>query len=225
MSQPSILVIEDEPSIADNIVYALESEGFSAHWCATAGDGLSAAQQQDFALVILDIGLPDGNGFDVCRSLRAKSARPIIFLSARDSELDKVLGLELGADDYVVKPFSPRELVARVRARLRNQTQVAQQSQLSLDESALVARINGQSLNLTRYEFLLLAKLQSRPGQVFSREQLLQAVWSDPESALDRTVDTHIKTLRQKLRGVDTSNTMIRTHRGIGYSFQSAGHE
>ncbi|MGJ8670921.1 MAG: two-component system response regulator CreB [Oceanococcus sp.] len=220
MPQSRILIIEDESSIADNIVYALTSEGFAAHWCATAGEGLAAAQEDEYDLVVLDIGLPDGNGFDVCRDLRKTSQRPIIFLSARDSELDKVLGLELGADDYMVKPFSPRELVARVRARLRTASSATQHAQLQLDESANTAQLNGQPLSLTRYEFLLLAFLKRRPGQVFTRDQLLQGVWSDPGSAFDRTVDTHIKTLRQKLRAADASNAMIRTHRGVGYSLQ-----
>lgn len=215
-----ILIIEDEPSIADNIIYALQSEGLQAQHCATAAEGLLQFQRQGADLVVLDIGLPDASGFDVCRSLRQSSAVPIIFLSARDGEIDKVLGLELGADDYVVKPFSPRELVARVRARLRKLTPTSNPAGLVLDEHQQSAQLNGKGLNLTRYEFRLLALLHSSPGRIYNRDQLLEKVWNDSGNSFDRTVDTHIKTLRQKLRAVDPQTQMIRTHRGVGYSYQ-----
>ena len=236
MTKQRILIVEDEPSIADNIVYALNSEGFEAQWCATAAAGLAAFAQTAPALLILDIGLPDGSGFEVCKAIRQHSSVPIIFLSARDSEMDKVVGLEIGADDYVVKPFSPRELTARVRARLRSGVAGAAISAaemasplggsgspiLELDREGFSAKLNGLALNLTRYEFCLLAMLQAAPGRVFSREQLLQQIWSDPGAAFDRTVDTHIKTLRQKLKIVDGADLLIRTHRGLGYSFAPA---
>ncbi len=223
MAVHSVLVVEDESAIADTIVYALKSEGFAAHWSRTGGEALLVLLEQAPALIIMDIGLPDISGFELCKAVRRSSQVPIIFLTARDNEIDKVVGLEIGADDYVVKPFSPRELTARVRARLRNHGLVEPiGAGLQLDEARQQARLNGRVLSLTRYEFHLLAVLAAAPGRVFSREQLLDLVWDDAAGAFDRTVDTHIKTLRQKLRDAEPRTQYIITHRGVGYAFAAS---
>jgi len=239
-----ILVIEDEPAIADTLIYALRTEGFAPEWCATGREGLAAIERalvsseaSAFALVILDVGLPDMSGFDLCRELRMKTAVPILFLTARSSEIDRVVGLELGGDDYVTKPFSPREVTARVRAILRRtnvQTvnegssqsnpigyfEPGQAKGLRVDLEAKCAWLRGVKLELARYEFRLLAVLHSRPGRVWSRDELMTQAWEDPGASLDRTVDAHIKTLRGKLRAVSPEADPIQTHRGEGYSLR-----
>lgn len=230
---PKILLIEDEPSIADTLVYALKTEGFEPFWCATGEAGLAALSAQPIALVVLDVGLPDVNGFELCKRIRAQSAVPVLFLTARSSEIDRVVGLEIGGDDYLVKPFSPRELTARIRAILRRApagngdtgpAPAAAPStaapRFTLDEARCRICFRGQPLDLTRYEFRLLKTLLSQPGRVFSREQLMVAAWEEPGASLDRTVDAHIKTLRAKLRAVDAANDPIQTHRGLGYSLK-----
>ena len=225
---PTVLIVEDEPSIADTIEYALRSEGFHTALARTGGDGLALARSESPACVILDIGLPDRSGFDVCRELRVFSDIPVIFLSARDGEIDRVVGLELGADDYVVKPFSPRELAARVRAVLRRRPVVREaepeaakerrEALLRHDPERRRILCSGHVLPLTRNEYLLLATLLSAPGRVFSRDQLMEAAWEDPGSALDRTVDAHVKSVRSKIRAVAPDLQPIETHRGLGYS-------
>lgn len=221
MPERLILVVEDEVGIADNVVYALNTEGFATLRADTGSEALRLFRERKPDLLILDIGLPDTTGFDLCREIRSESEVPIIFLTARDAEIDRVVGLEIGADDYVVKPFSPRELTARVRARLRRSTQAGKDenpADLRMDESSHQAFFNDKDLGLTRYEFRLLKTLLSQPGRVFSREQLLEQAWDHPEEALDRTVDTHIKTLRQKVKGLNAGKDPIQTHRGLGYS-------
>jgi len=222
-----ILVVEDESTIADAVLYALRAEGMQAEHCLLGQQALALLHAQAFDVVILDVGLPDLTGFEVCRQLRGFSDVPVIFLTARDGEVDRVVGLELGADDYVVKPFSPRELVARVRARLRrgaNQSQSGWRETGAFAHDAAGQRIRyaGQLLTLTRYEYRLLAVLLSRPGAIFSREQLMDDVWRDAPETVDRTVDTHIKTLRAKLRQLASGSEPIQTHRGLGYSVSTA---
>jgi len=222
---PKVLLIEDEPAIAENVTYALETEAFSVAWCETGQKGLSLiAEADDIDLVVLDIGLPDQNGFDLCRTIRQSSTVPIIFLTARGEEVDRVVGLELGGDDYVVKPFSPRELVARIRAVLRRSgaesTAVPGCGPFVVDEPRKRILYRGELLPLSRYEFRILKLLLARPGWVFSRQQLMDQAWEEPEASYDRTVDTHMKTLRAKLRGVDPDHDPIRTHRGQGYSLR-----
>lgn len=232
---PSILIIEDEPAIADTLVYALKTEGFSPEWCGTGRAGLAALDARPFALVVLDVGLPDGSGFEFCKQIRARSATPVLFLTARNSELDRVLGLELGGDDYLVKPFSPRELTARVKAILRRtngggapanpapeRPPPRDPPEFVVDEERHVIAFRGVALELTRYEYRLLKTLAARPGRVFSREQLMAAAWEDPGASLDRTVDAHIKTLRAKLRAVAGGTDPIQTHRGFGYGLKVA---
>ena len=224
-SSGNILVVEDEQAIAETIVYALETEGFQPVWKTTGRAALDVLASQTVALVVLDVGLPDMNGFDVCRELRRHHVVPVIFLTARDGEVDKVVGLELGADDYVAKPFSPRELTARIRAVLRrtngNGATAAPANATAIwthDPAKCRVEFHGVTLELTRNEYRLLAVLLAQPGRVFSRDQLMSAAWDDPGAALDRTVDAHIKTLRAKLREVAPEADPIVTHRGLGYA-------
>jgi two-component system catabolic regulation response regulator CreB len=190
---------------------------------------LAALAAKPYALVVLDVGLPDGSGFDVCKAIRARSSVPVIFLTARNTELDRVLGLELGGDDYLVKPFSPRELTARVKAILRRTNATppsaiapapAATGEFVVDESRCAIAFRGVTLELTRYEFRLLKTLVAHPGRVFSRDQLLTAAWEDPGASTDRTVDAHIKTVRAKLRAVAPDAEPIQTHRGLGYALR-----
>jgi two-component system catabolic regulation response regulator CreB len=226
-----VLVIEDEPSISDTIVYALESEGFEAQVASTGGAGLDAARAGGFAAIILDIGLPDMSGLDVCRAVRGSSAIPVLFLTARASEVDRVVGLELGGDDYVVKPFSPRELTARLRAILRRGGEINGHGPtpepaasgdacpaFAIDEARYQIRYRDTPLVLSRTEFRLLVLLVRNPGRVYTRAQLMDHAWEEPEASMERTVDSHIKALRAKLRAVTPETDPIRTHRGIGYS-------
>ncbi|QHE87086.1 two-component system response regulator CreB [Hydrogenophaga sp. BPS33] len=231
-----ILLLEDEQAIADTLLYALQSEGFEVRHVALARQALEAFQDNPPDLAILDVGLPDGNGFEVCRTMRRTSELPIVFLTARSEEIDRVLGLELGADDYVVKPFSPREVCARVRAILRRSaaamstapfpvlTTAAEASDgLILDEAAQRFRVGNALLPLTRYEYLLLATLMRRPERIFSRTELMDLVWGDAPHTADRTVDAHVKLLRAKLREHGVKTEVIQTHRHMGYSLRLAG--
>lgn len=218
-----ILLLEDEPSIADNLIYALRSEAFEVTHVGLARDALSAFARDGADLVVLDIGVPDGNGLDVYRSLRQQSDVPVVFLTARSSELDRVLGLELGADDYVTKPFSPREVCARIKSILRRtgQTQaVVAAGPWRLDEVAQQVSYQSHALNLTRYEYQLMATLMRRPGRIFGRAELMDLVWQDALDTSERTVDAHIKLLRAKLRGAAADPHVLQTHRHMGYSFK-----
>jgi two-component system catabolic regulation response regulator CreB len=225
--KPRILVVEDEPAIADTIVYALATDDFEPHWCATGADALAAARQHPAALAVLDVGLPDMNGFELFKRLQQLApSLPVIFLTARSSEIDRVVGLELGADDYIGKPFSPRELVARVRTVLRRSQRAAPvavtsaPASFAVDDEKKTIRFRGRTLDLSRTEYRLLKVLIERPGRVYSRDELMQRAWDDPASAFDRTVDAHIKALRAKLREVDETADPISTHRGMGYSLR-----
>ena len=238
---PLIWLIEDESGIADTIIYALETDGFSVRWFERGLPALEQLDHESPALILLDIGLPDCNGFDLCRQILARGDFPLVFLTARSEEIDRIVGLELGADDYIAKPFSPREVCARVRSILRRsnrqQAMVSadsgennehgdksrnhsdnQDSLFQIDEAGASIRYCGQLLLLTRYEYLLLKTLLTQPGRVFSRAQLMDKVWQDAEETLERTVDTHIKTLRAKLRAIHAEIDPILTHRGLGYS-------
>lgn len=221
-----ILIVDDEPAIADTLAYALRADGFAADCCTLGGEALAILDARAHDLVVLDVGLPDMSGFEVCRSLRRFSEVPVLFLTARADEVDRIVGLELGADDYVAKPFSPREVVSRVRAilrRLRPERLAAAASttatppRFTVDAQGLRIAYHGAWLSLTRYEYLLLALLLERPGRVLSRAQIMEAVWQDGGDSLDRTVDTHIKTLRAKLKAVRPDDDPIVTHRGLGY--------
>lgn len=232
MSQ-TILIIEDEVAIAQNLCYALATDGFTPVHLSlgqAALDLLQSTEQAKIALIILDVGLPDINGFEVCRRLRQFCQTPVIFLTARGDEIDRIVGLEIGADDYVTKPFSPRELVARVRAILRRQhlpgatsmhpSEVPERFELRAEEARIF--YYGECLNLTRYEYLLLKTLIERPNFLFSRAQLMDLVWTNASNTMDRTVDTHIKSLRAKLKLINPQDEPIQTHRGMGYSIAQA---
>ena len=261
-----VLVVEDEPSIVDNVVFGLKQEGFeveavgtgveaierlrgsmlgsgggSVSRSATEGNGVAG-----FSLVVLDVGLPDTTGFEVCKEIRRFSEVPIVFLTARNEEIDKILGLEIGGDDYMVKPFSVRELAARVKVILRRSAAAGTVARLGsaggetvgitgvvrkvygekrygdfeLDEDRYQIAYCGVGLSLTRYEFRLLKLLVKSAGRVLSREQLMYQVWEEPEASGERTVDAHIKVLRSKLRGIDGEKDPIKTHRGVGYSLE-----
>jgi two-component system catabolic regulation response regulator CreB len=226
-----ILVVEDEPAIADTISYALATDGFEPVWCATGQGALEEARAGGIGLIVLDVGLPDINGFELFKQLARVSAAPVIFLTARVDEVDRVVGLELGADDYVSKPFSPRELTARVRSVLRRvakpavaPTSTAQPAPsrrpFAVDDERRIITYCGQALDLSRYEYRVLKLLVSRPGRVFSRDEILQQAWDEPDASYDRTVDAHIKTIRAKLKAVAPQVDPIRTHRGEGYSLR-----
>jgi len=224
-----ILIVEDEPSIADTLIFVLQAEGFSVTWKSLAGEALKLLQNTAIDLVIMDVGLPDITGFEACKQLRKFSNVPVIFLTARGDELDRVVGLEIGADDYVVKPFSPREVAARVKVILKRITpavtvQIIPQSlannDFKIDSEKLQIFYHHQLLQLTRIEFKLLQTLIHQPQRVFSRDQLLTAVGAVADAGYDRSVDTHIKTLRAKLRAIAPDAEPIQTQRGFGYSYQ-----
>jgi len=228
MGNSHILIVEDEPSIADNLKISLSREGFEPCLCHTISDAREALSNQEFQLIILDVGLPDGSGFDFCREIRTDNNIPIIMLTARADEIDRVVGLEIGADDYVTKPFSPRELSARVRAVLRRTTSHQTQkevlpksdSMIQIDEDAFEVSIDNKQLSLAPYEFRLFVILADSPGRIFSRQQLLEKAWKEPHAAMERTVDAHIKGLRAKIKKV-AGRDLIITHRGFGYSLMA----
>ena len=223
----TVLIVEDEQAIADSIAYALRTDGFTPRH-VTLGEQALAVLRSEAApqLVVLDIGLPDMSGLEVCRRLRQFSEVPVIFLTARSDEIDRIVGLEIGADDYVTKPFSPRELVARIRVILRRAGAGAgaapAPARFELRAPEAKVLFHGQPLDLTRYEYLLLKTLLEHPGHVLSRAQLMARVWSAAPDTLDRTVDAHVKSLRAKLRAIDAQADPIHTHRGLGYSLAGA---
>lgn len=224
---PKILVIEDEPAIADNILFAFGKEGFKAVWKATGKDGLKEWAKGGFALVVLDVGLPDTDGFELCKEIRKTSRIPVLFLTARADEVDRVVGLELGADDYMIKPFSPRELTARVKAILRRTSPAEPPSSpspkglFSVSEEKQSISYAGKTLKLSKQEFLLLKTLLNHPGRVYSREKLMEMAWESPDSSQARTVDAHIKSIRKKLKAVAPKKDPLKTHRGFGYSLEA----
>jgi two-component system catabolic regulation response regulator CreB len=227
MAKPRVLIVEDEPAIRDNIQFALEGEGLETLQLGTGMGVLALLAERSIDLVVLDVGLPDVSGFDLLKQIRSAHRTPVIMLTARNAELDRVLGLEIGADDYVVKPFSPRELSARVKAVLRRTqptTDAAPAASptkpLWVDSAKRQVTFYGVLLQLSKFEYEIIATFIERPGQVFSREQLMNRIWEQPEQSLDRTVDAHIKNLRAKLRAVRPDLDPIVTHRGSGYSLR-----
>ena len=222
---PQILIVEDEAAIADTLVYALQAEGFVTHWSSLGSEALTLLENDAFDLAILDVGLPDISGFEVCKRLRRFSEVPVIFLTARSEEIDRVVGLEIGADDYVVKPFSPREVAARVKAILKRvaprETPAASvPSTFQIDDAAFRIHYHGQALSLTRHEFRLLRTLLGQPRRVYAREQLLDSLGVASEAGYERNIDSHIKSVRAKLRAIAPSEEPIQTHRGLGYSYE-----
>jgi len=231
---PTILVVDDESTILELIKYSLEKENYKVLSASNGITGLTMAQAYLPDLIILDIMLPEKDGFEVCRSLNADvrtSPIPVIMLSAKDSEIDKVLGLELGAYDYVTKPFSPRELVARVKANLRRRENINKPgNEKEIRHKNLVIRperyeaiLNGTKVDLTPKEFEILVILSSNPGRVFTRDMLLEKIWGFNEVKETRTVDVHIRYLRQKIERDPSKPEYIETLRGIGYRFNENG--
>lgn len=231
MADERILVVEDDRAVARGLEYGLRAEGFAVQWANSGQAALAMARKELHHLIVLDIRLPDISGFDVCRQLRGEGQRqPILMLTARDEEVDKVLGLELGADDYLVKPFSMRELISRIRALLRRAygelAAAAPQQRLVfgplvIDMERLIVRRDGQLVDLTPMEFRLLRYLASNPGRPFSREHLIETVWGyDSEVGSDRTIDVHMRHLRQKLEEDPANPRWLLTVRGVGYKFE-----
>lgn len=216
-----ILIVDDDPSIKDVIGYAVEGGGFGTTFASDGADGLAKAQTGAFDLVVLDIGLPEMDGLDVCKALRKTSDVPILFLTARDDEIDRVLGMEIGGDDYVTKPFSPRELVARIKAILKRTTRVVaddgplQRGVLEVDIDRHLSRVSGQEVSLTTSEFALLAVLMRRPDHVTSRAQLVDEVYGNNVHVSDRTIDSHIRNLRAKLADAGLKEAITTVH-GVG---------
>ena len=220
----AILLVEDEIAIAETVVYALQADGHTVRHCLDGQQARAAVRDAVFDLAILDVGLPDVSGFALCGELRRSVPLPVIFLTAQAAESERVLGFDLGADDYIAKPFSLRELVARVRVALRRGavqqagSDVTRTGAFEHDAEGRRIRYHGHALDLTRYEYGLLAALLARPGAVLSRLQLMERVWEDAAETGDRTVDTHVTTLRAKLRAAAPAADPLRTHRGVGYS-------
>jgi DNA-binding response OmpR family regulator len=218
-----ILVVEDEPAIAESVAYALERDGFEACIATTLAEARSGLPGA--GLIVLDMMLPDGSGFDFISQTRNDgTATPIIVLSSRDGEPDRVAALESGADDYVTKPFSPREIVARVRAVLRrlqqSPSEVAPPTSsmpLRVDAASRRAHLRTTLLDLTRVEFDLLSSLLSSPGRVFTRSELIDRVWGDGYAITDRTIDSHVKSLRRKVADAGGEPGLLETVRGVGY--------
>jgi two-component system response regulator RegX3 len=229
MSSGRILIADDEPSVREAVGYALAQEGFDV---VAAEDGDAATAELDgeiyFDLLILDIMMPGPSGLDICREVRGRSAVPIIILTAKDAEVDKVVGLEVGADDYVTKPFSVRELLGRVRAQLRrreldrgplNQAVKVEAGPVAIDLVRHVAMIDGVPVNLTRSEFQLLRLLVSRPGEVFARREIMEELWQTEFDGDERACDVHISNLRQKVERDPQRPELVVTVRGVGYKF------
>jgi two-component system response regulator RegX3 len=223
-----VLIVEDEPGLAESVRYGLEAEGFDVMVASTGLDGLDAARRSNPDLVLLDLMLPEMSGLDVCRQIRASSDVPIIMLTAKDSEADKVSGLELGADDYMTKPFSMRELVARVRAQLRRaarsgvlaeSNEVLRGGPIELDIDAHVARVHGEEVELRPKEFELLESLMRRKNRLSARHALIDEVWGPSYFGDTKTLDVHIKRLREKLESDSSKPEHIVTVRGLGYKF------
>jgi len=221
-----ILIVDDEPAITDAIRYVLETDGFETVSLAEGLPVLPLLADESIDLIVLDVGLPDINGFDLCREIRKSSNTPILFLTARATEIDRVVGLEIGADDYVVKPFSPRELAARIKAILRRSKTNGQNDAtprsgaFSVNESKRQITYFGKPLDLSNYEYRILTTFLRRPGHVYSRSQLMDMAWDVPEASMDRTVDAHVKNLRAKLKAISLDIEPIITHRGAGYSLK-----
>ena len=226
-----IALIEDDADLFALVKYNLEKDGFAVVGAQTGRGVIDLCRRERPDLILLDIMLPDSDGLEVCKAIRQHpefAHLPIIFLTARASETDRIVGLELGADDYIVKPFFVRELLARVKIQFRGQTvasRVLKAATLELDRSSCEVRLGGTPLTLTATEFRLLEFLMGRPGVVFSREQLLDAVWGHDRAVTDRTVDVYILRLRQKIESDPANPLLIRSVRGFGYSFSNASQQ
>ena len=219
MKNPVVVVIDDEPSILEVSQRYFEHAGFTVYTAVNGSSGLALVRAIQPDLVVLDVMLPGLNGFRVLEMIRAESNTPVLMLTARGEEIDRLRGLESGADDYLVKPFSPRELVARTKAILRRGAPIGERlhyGSLELELTNRIVSLEGQELNLTQIEFDLLALLARSPGRLWAREELLERIWGADFAGVDRVVDVHLSSLRRKLGG---AGVMIQTVRGIGYRF------
>jgi two-component system, OmpR family, response regulator len=225
---PRILVVDDEPNIREVICFALERAGMTTATAGTGTQAMATFRAGKIDLIVLDIGMPDMDGLEVCRQIRKTSSVPILFLSARDEEIDRILGLEIGGDDYVTKPFSPRELVARVKTILKRTgtTSTAERNEqdltvgdLRLDRAGRTVTFAGNSVLPTTLEFAILETLMARPGMVFSREQLMVAAYGPGTYVADRTIDSHIRNVRAKLAAVGAENVITTVH-GVGFKLR-----
>lgn len=226
---PRILVVDDEPNIREVVCFALERAGMTTETAGTGTQALSTFRAGRIDLIVLDIGMPDMDGLDVCRQIRKTSSVPILFLSARDEEIDRILGLEIGGDDYVTKPFSPRELVARVKAILKRSNtvdtgergkQTVTVGNLRLDRAGHVVTFGGIALTPTALEFAIIDALISRPDMVFSREQLMAAAYGPATYVADRTIDSHIRNIRAKFAAVGAEHVITTVH-GVGFKLST----
>jgi two-component system, OmpR family, response regulator len=227
----TILLVDDEESVQKLLTYPLERDGYRVLQARDGVEALERFEREPVDLVVLDLMLPKVDGLEVCKRLRAESAVPIIMLTARDDELDKVLGLELGADDYITKPFSIREFRSRVRALLRRaaaprlpgrEAETIEAGGLRIDSSRRAVEVDGQAVQLTYVEFELLRTLASNPGHVFTRTRLLESLWGDSAYREPRTIDVHVRHLREKLERRPEQPEFIHTVRGVGYRFREA---
>jgi len=225
-NQPlQIMIVEDEPKLGQLLVDYLQAAGYATRWLSNGSEVVPAVHEHSPALILLDLMLPGSDGLTVCRELRRFTDVPVVMVTAKIEEIDRLLGLEIGADDYICKPYSPREVVARVKTILRrcyrpleNQQE---ETQLHIDEPRFQASYQGQMLDLTPAEFRLLKTLTSQPGNVFSREQLLNNLYDDYRVVTDRTIDSHIKNLRRKLELIDGEKSFIRSVYSVGYRWES----
>ncbi len=217
-----ILVVEDEEKLAGVLCDYLRQAGLQAEWLADGLAVVARVRSELPDLILLDLMLPGRDGLEICKEIRTFSSVPIIMVTARVEEIDRLVGLELGADDYICKPFSPREVVARVKAILRRTGggQTIQAAGLVLDESRYRASLNGHDLELTAVEFKLLQFLAANPGRIFGRQQLMDRIYPDQRIVADRTIDSHIKKLRRKIAAVGTGTELIHSLYGVGYKFE-----
>lgn len=221
--QPSILIVEDEVKLAKVLPKYLDAEGYVSHHIADGAKAVSAVKQHQPALVLLDIMLPGKNGIEICKEVRQFSTVPIIMVTAKVEEIDRLIGLEMGADDYICKPFSPREVVARIKATLRRiefaalDDKQSNPSSLELDQAAFQAKLDGELLDLTPVEFRILTALSGLPIAVYSRTQLMDVMYQDHRAVSDRTVDSHVANLRKKLKAIRPESECIESVYGVGY--------
>ena len=219
----SILVVEEEPNIAAPLMRVLKEQGLDAMRVATIFEAKDAMKDNNFSAIVLDVGLPDGNGFDFCKELRKTNDIPVLFLTALNDEVDKVVGLEIGADDYMTKPFSSREVSAKLKAilrRVKGPTSTGRDSQFKLDKERKRITYKGEFIETSPTEYKILKLLIEKPGQVFSRDEIMDHCWDDSVMSLNRTVDTHIKTIRKKLKDIDPQadpKKVLKTHTGTGF--------
>jgi two-component system, OmpR family, response regulator BaeR len=224
-NQPlQIMIVEDEPKLGQLLVDYLQAAGYATRWLTNGNDVIPAVHQQSPALILLDLMLPGTDGLTICRELRRFTDVPVMMVTAKIEEIDRLLGLEIGADDYICKPYSPREVVARVKTILRRchrPQEISDEALLHIDEPRFQASYMGHLLDLTPAEFRLLKTLACQPGNVFSREQLLNNLYDDYRVVTDRTIDSHIKNLRRKLELIDGEKAFIRSVYGVGYRWEA----